>query len=39
MPADRRKPCPKPAPYNCKPRKKADKDVPVTAAKMQSKKT
>ena len=39
MPADRRKPRPKPAPYNCKPRKKADKDVPVTAAKMQSKKT
>ncbi|KAK2463927.1 hypothetical protein APHAL10511_004099 [Amanita phalloides] len=39
MPADQRKPCPKPAPYNRKPRKKVEKDVPVTAAKTQSKRT
>ena len=39
MPADRRKPRPKPLPYNRKPRKQAEKDAPVTAAKIKSKAT
>lgn len=39
MPADRRKPRPKPLPYNRKPRKQPEKDAPVTAAKIKSKAT